>query len=73
MARNYVDRTATVGDLDMGTIVADVGSQYCRMGFAGDDQPRALFSNVRTKIIHNHNISGFLNVGRRSDKQKGRK
>ena len=50
--RNYVDRSATVGDLDMGTIVADVGSQFCRMGFAGDDQPRALFSSVRnTKSI----------------------
>ena len=48
--RNYVDRSATVGDLDMGTIVADVGSQFCRMGFAGDDQPRAIFSSVRITI-----------------------
>lgn len=33
---------------DIGAIVADIGSSAVRIGFAGDDYPRAYFSSVRT-------------------------
>ncbi|CAM9841187.1 unnamed protein product, partial [Hapterophycus canaliculatus] len=32
---------------DVGAIVGDVGSYSCKMGFAGEDFPRAYFTSVR--------------------------
>ena len=56
--RSYVDHSATVGDLDLGVLVADIGSHSCRIGFAGDDQPKASFASVGflTLIVHNFQL-----------------
>lgn len=34
---------------DIGAIVADIGSVNTRIGFAGEDTPKAFFSTVRGK------------------------
>jgi actin-related protein len=31
---------------NIGAVVADVGSYACRVGFAGEDSPRAFFPSV---------------------------
>jgi actin-related protein len=47
----------TGGD-DIGAIVADIGSFSTRIGYAGDDAPRAYFPSVR-KVIFISNIFGL--------------
>lgn len=32
---------------DIGAVVADIGAHTAKLGFAGEDIPRALFSSVR--------------------------
>lgn len=34
---------------DVGAVVGDVGSYSCKMGFAGEDFPKAYFTSVRKR------------------------
>ena len=35
------------GGTDIGAVVADIGSSVTRIGFAGEDSPRAYFPTVK--------------------------
>lgn len=39
------------GGDDIGAIVADLGTTYSRLGFAGDDCPRAFLPSVSIGLI----------------------
>lgn len=40
----------------MGAVVGDVGSYSCKMGFAGEDFPRAYFPSVRSRLRVNRSV-----------------
>jgi actin-related protein len=44
------------GGDDIGAIVADIGSFSTRIGFAGDDTPRAYFPSVRISQEYSLNL-----------------
>jgi actin-related protein len=35
---------------DIGAIIADIGTSFCRIGFAGDDTPHAYLPSVRSRL-----------------------
>jgi hypothetical protein len=39
------------GGEDVGAVVADIGSSYARLGFAGDDSPRAYLPSVSCSVV----------------------
>lgn len=39
---------------EVGAIVVDVGSGLTKAGYAGDDQPKAIFPSVKFSKLNNH-------------------
>lgn len=51
------------GKEDIGAIVADIGSTSARIGFAGDDVPRAYIPSVgKLQYVHLHDTNLYFIV-----------
>lgn len=48
---------------DVGVVVGDIGSYSCKMGFAGEDFPRAYFTSVSLHIVHVFHLGPLLIPG----------
>lgn len=49
LVNQYIHVYLCADGTEIGAVVADIGAHMAKLGFAGEDAPRAYFSSVRTR------------------------